>query len=465
MHKLGLVGGGHDHHVGQAGQKGDIERTRMGGAIGADNTRAVDGKADRKILDRHVMHHLVESTLQEGRVDGRERLIAFRRKPRGEGHAVLFGDAHIEATIREGFRELVEPGARRHGRGDGDHLVVGLCFGDQSLGEHLGVARRPAGRRLLLRAGDHIEASNTVELVGGLFRRAVALALLGDHMDQDRPRLHPAHIAQHGQQVIEIMAVDGADIVEAQLLEQRAAGPEAARELFRPGGAALPAPRQDFVGEMLRPTAEAAIGAARNQPRQMGAHGADGRRDRHVVVVQNHDQARIHGAGIVHRLIGHAGAHGAVANHSDHIVVAAAQIAGHGHAEPSGNRGRGVTGAKRVVFALGAFAEARQAVRLTQGADAVTAPGEDLMGVSLVANVPDDLVARGVEHGMQGDGKLDNAETGAEMAARDGDRANRLLPQLVRELPQLLVPERAQLLGRPDAVQQWRGSLSGHSSA
>ena len=48
-------------------------------------------------------------------------------------------------------------------------------------------------------------------------------------MDEDRPVLGIAHVFQHRQQMVEIVAVDRADIVEAELLEQRAAGEEAAR--------------------------------------------------------------------------------------------------------------------------------------------------------------------------------------------------------------------------------------------
>ena len=66
-------------------------------------------------------------------------------------------------------------------------------------------------------------------LVGGRFRRPVAFALLRHDVHEDRPRFGVAHVAQDRQQVIEIVAVDRADIVEAELLEQRAAGPEAAR--------------------------------------------------------------------------------------------------------------------------------------------------------------------------------------------------------------------------------------------
>ena len=38
----------------------------MGRAIGADKAGAIDRKADRKVLDRHIVHDLVVGPLQEG---------------------------------------------------------------------------------------------------------------------------------------------------------------------------------------------------------------------------------------------------------------------------------------------------------------------------------------------------------------------------------------------------------------
>ncbi len=92
-------------------------------------------------------------------------------------------------------------------------------------------------------------------------------------------------------------------------------------------------------------------------------------------------------------------------------------------------------GAERVVFALRAAGEAGQAAALAQRADAVAPAGEDLVRIGLVADVPDQPVARRLEHRVQRDGQLDHAERGAEMAAGDGDGVNRLGAQLLGELP------------------------------
>jgi len=108
---------------------GDIEGAGMGRPIGADQARPVDGEAHRQTLDRDIVHDLVIGALQEGRVDRGERLEAFAGQPGREGHAVLFGDGDVEGTLGKALGELVDAGARRHGRGNRADTVVGLGFG------------------------------------------------------------------------------------------------------------------------------------------------------------------------------------------------------------------------------------------------------------------------------------------------------------------------------------------------
>ena len=240
-----------------------------------------------------------------------------------------------------------------HRRGDGDDLVVLAGLLDQALGEHAGVARR-VRLGLHLRAGDDVELGDAVILVVGSFGRRVALALLGHDVDEDRPLLGVAHVLQHRQQLIEVVAVDGPDVVEAELLEP-ACRPASRWRVYSSTRAARRSQLfGKLLGELLGDVAQMQIGAARGDAGEIGRQRAGRRRDRHVVVVEDDDQALVARAGIVHRLIGHAGAHGAVADHADDVVVALREIARDGHAEAGRDRGRGMRGAERVVLALGA---------------------------------------------------------------------------------------------------------------
>ncbi len=52
-------------------------------------------------------------------------------------------------------------------------------------------------------------------------------------MDEHRTFLRITNIFQDRQQVIEIMPVDGTDIIKAQFFKHRTAGKEGTREFFR----------------------------------------------------------------------------------------------------------------------------------------------------------------------------------------------------------------------------------------
>lgn len=67
-----LVRRRHHHHVGQGGEVGHVRSCRASPRH-ADEASAVDREADRQVLDRHVMHHLVVGALQERRIDRAER--------------------------------------------------------------------------------------------------------------------------------------------------------------------------------------------------------------------------------------------------------------------------------------------------------------------------------------------------------------------------------------------------------
>ena len=257
------------------------------------------------------------------------------------------------------------------------------------------------------------------------------------------------------------MPVDRADVVEAELLEHRAAGEEAAR-IFLDALRLLLEALRHLVRKLQADVAQRHVGAAGNEPRQIARQRADRRRDRHVVVVEDDDQARIHRARVVHRLVGHAGGHRAVADHGDHVVVAAGKIARDRHAEAGRDRGRGVRRAERVVFALGALGEAGEAAAHAQRADAVAPPGENLVRIGLMADVPDDAVARRVEQVVQRDGQLDDAEPRPEVAAGDRDGVDRLLAQLVGDLTKLALVESAKVFRGNDLIEQGRFGI-GHA--
>ncbi len=61
------------------------------------------------------------------------------------------------------------------------------------------------------------------------------------------------------------------------------------------------------------------------------------------------------------------------------------------------------------------------------------------MRITLVPDVPDQLVAWGVEDSMDRDGQFNHAQTGAQMPTGNGNRRHCFGAQLVRHLTQLAV--------------------------
>ncbi len=95
--------------------------------------------------------------------------------------------------------------------------------------------------------------------------------------------------------------------------------------------------------------------------------------------------------------------------------------------------------AEAVVVALAALGEAGEAVFLAQGGHAIAPPGQDLVRVGLVADVPDQPVGGGVEDVVQTDRQLDHAEPGREMTAGLRDGVDEIAPQLVDDRRQQML--------------------------
>ena len=240
----------------------------MRGAVCAHKAGAIQRKAHGEILDAHVMHDLIVAALQECRIDRAERAIALACKASGKRHRMLFGDAHIERARRVSLPKQIKPGASRHGGCHGDDAIIVRGFFHEAFGEHARI-----GWRICfgfgLRARHHIEHVHAVIFIGGSLGGRIALALFGDDVNQHRTGLLVAHVFQHGQKMIEVMAVDGADVIEAEFFKQSTAGKKAAREFFRAAGLLIKKLRQQRR-QLLGCLADGTIGAARHEPRQIG---------------------------------------------------------------------------------------------------------------------------------------------------------------------------------------------------
>src|SRR5262249_23540498 len=99
----------------------------------------------------------------------------------------------------------------------------------------------------------------------------------------------------------------------------------------------------------------------------------------------------------------------------------------------------------------------RQTASLSQGFDAIAPAGENLVWIGLMPNIPDQLVVRGVEHVVQGDGEFHHAESSTEMPTSRCDRVDGLGPQFICNPMQVLFIESTKIPGVRNAVQDRHG--------
>ena len=85
----------------------------VGRTVVTDNAAAIQGNGDRQIGQADIMDELVQGSLHEGGVDGKEGSHALQGQAGGKGDGMLFRDADIEETIREFVTERTAARCRR----------------------------------------------------------------------------------------------------------------------------------------------------------------------------------------------------------------------------------------------------------------------------------------------------------------------------------------------------------------
>mmetsp|Transcript_32147 Transcript_32147/g.73961 ORF Transcript_32147/g.73961 Transcript_32147/m.73961 type:complete len:204 (-) Transcript_32147:163-774(-) len=93
--------------------------------------------------------------------------------------------------------------------------------------------------------------------------------------------------------------------------------------------------------------------------------------------------------------------------------------------------------AERIELRLPPFAETADAVRLTQRGKPLATARQNLMRITLVRHVPNDLILGHVEHVVQRHRQFDHSQTGAQVTARLRHVFQHFPAQLVRQLFQL----------------------------
>ena len=288
-------------------------------------------------------------------------------------------------------------------------------------------------------------------------RRGEPVALLRQHVQQHGAAdvLDPL---QRGGQRFEVVPVHRPDVPEAQFLEQHPAVQEVLQRVL-PLRQQLAGPLPDDRNLVQQPgdvLLQAVVEGGRAGRVEVAGQPPDPRADAHLVVVQNDQQIFAEARGVVERLEHDAAGQCPVADHRDaaavlpgvHEVVPGLQSEARAHAGP------GVAGDEQVVLA---FLRVRVAHQPAAGAERVELrepAGQQLVGVDLVAGVPDQAVFGEVERLVQGDRQFDHAEVRREVGGPVGDDAAQPLPDLGGEPLQLGVREPVEVPRVGDAGQE-----------
>jgi hypothetical protein len=113
-----------------------------------------------------------------------------------------------------------------------------------------------------------------------------------------------------------------------------------------------------------------------------------------------------------------------------------------------------VTRAIAIVLALGAQQKAIEPAELTHGAKSIEPTGKHFVDVTLMADVHYETVTRGVEHAMQRNGQLHNAQVRSQVPARLRENLDQLVAHFLSELRQILLTKRFDVGWRTDSVEQ-----------
>ena len=221
--------------------------------------------------------------------------------------------------------------------------------------------------------------------------------------------------------------------------------------------------RRQPAQDLLAALPDRGVEAAGEELRKTVRERADVGRDRHLVVVEDHEQVGAGAPGVVQGLERHAAGEPAVADDRDHLAGARGAPGRDRHARRRADGGARVADPEGVVGALVALRERRDAFPLAHRVHPVAPARQDLVGIALVSHVPDDPVVRGVVQVVEGDGELDRPEPGREMAAGPRDAVDEVPAELPGHVAQSALRQPPEILRGVDRREQGVVRVGAHA--
>ncbi len=212
--------------------------------------------------------------------------------------------------------------------------------------------------------------------------------------------------------------------------------------------------------ESLRLDLDGVVKAHRPEFGYVCRHRARAGGDRHPVVVQNHQQIGLRYPGVVDRFPRHSAAQGAVSDNRGHLVAISRQVPGLRYPQRRRDGRAGMPHGEAVVRAFFRLREARDSVFAPQSGKPLQPVRKYLMGVALMAHVPDDLILGGVHHREQRDCKLHHAKRRRQVPPVRAYHIDYQAPDLLGEPPHFNRRKLIQVLGQVDRFQQTLAHIS-----
>ena len=338
----------------------------MRGAVRARHTRAVQHDSDARAVEGDVHEKLVETAVQEGRVERHDGVCALVGHAGGGGDSLGLGDADVDHATRVGLVHRTQTDRAHHRRSNANNIVARSRLSANLIGEHSGPAKtlRSDGQASL-----RVDRSNGVEAIRDIFLRgSVSASLLRDHMNEDglAQRTRPAKRSLHRRNVV---PVDGPNVFQTEIFEHHLGNESildtrlqaVQRVVGRAAGRAVTKEMLFSPGKRLLVTSGGAQGI------KMIGEPTDRRRIRAPIVVHhNHDATILRRRDVVERLPCEAAGQRAITDHTDSPrTVTPAVLFPRNTIHPRDRRGR-VRRLDDVVLRFGARRVARQSARAAQ---------------------------------------------------------------------------------------------------
>ncbi len=318
---------------------------------------------------------------------------------------MLLRNPHIKKPVfrLKLLRKAIQTGASLHRCSDCANPVILLCQPHQFLPKY----RRKIFRRGLQFPTLVIKFPDAMEGRWIFFRIGVAFPL--DRIDMDQNRLFQRFCTTEGlDQEWDVMPVHRTEIVKAKVLEHVAVIDGLAQQGLRiiDHIAGRISDQRDFEQRLFHRILELGVPLSgaffRKIPRQT-AHTLG---NRHMIVIEHHNQAVPASARVVKRFIDHPAGERTISHDRNHMVPVPCQGFCLRKSIRRRNRCTCMSPDECVILAFARTRESRNAAFLADFREILQPTGQELMGIALMANIPDNLILRQVKNSMQSDCKL-----------------------------------------------------------